>query len=414
MKILVVNAGSSSLKYQLLDMETEKVIAKGNCERVGLSKPFIVYKHDGKEAKFDGAKNHEEAIQKVLAILTDKKDGVVSSLEDIDAVAHRVLHGGDIYQDSVLITDKVLKNLEKLIPLGPLHMPANISGIKACQIAMPNKPQVAVFDTAFHATLPEKAYMYAIDYKDAEKYKIRKYGFHGTSHKFLTQEAAKVLKKPVEKVNLIIAHLGNGSSITAVKNGQSVDTTMGLTPLQGLVMGTRSGDVDPTVVQYLCNNKKMTVDEAINYLNKKSGVLGISGVDSDVRTVENEAANGNERCKLALDMISYTVKKFIGSYMAVLNGADALIFAGGIGENGPEMRESIASGLESLGIVLDKDKNKNFKRGEVQLISSRKSKVKIYVIPTNEELMMARDTKQIVENLAAEKPKCPKCAKKSK
>ena len=412
MKILVVNAGSSSLKYQLLDMENESVIAKGNCERVGLTKPFITYKHDGKEMRFDGAKDHNEAISKVLDILTNKDHGVIESLDEIGAVGHRVLHGGEIYKNSVLISAKVLKDLESLIPLGPLHMPANIAGIRACQEVMPKTPQVAIFDTAFHATMPEKAYTYAIDYKDAQKYHIRKYGFHGTSHKFLTQEAAKVLKKKIEDVNLIIAHLGNGSSVTAVKNGQSVDTTMGLTPLQGLVMGTRSGDVDPTVVQYLCNNKKMTVDEAINYLNKKSGILGITGVDSDVRTVENEAANGNERCQLALDMIANNIKKFIGSYMAVLNGADALIFAGGIGENGPEIREPIASGLESMGIVLDKEKNKNFKRGEIQLISSRKSKVKIYVIPTNEELMMARDTKEIVESLAG--GKCPKCSKKAK
>lgn len=411
MKILVINAGSSSLKYQLLDMETEKVIAKGNCERVGLPKPFISYKHDGQEMKFDGAKNHEEAVKKVLSILTDEKHGVIKSLEEIDAVAHRVLHGGEVYKDSVLVTEKVLKNLEKLVPLGPLHMPANISGIRACQVAMPKLPQVAVFDTAFHATMPEKAYTYAIDHKDAEKYHIRKYGFHGTSHKFITQEMAKILKKPVSEVNIIVAHLGNGSSLTAVRNGQSVDTTMGLTPLQGMVMGTRSGDVDATVVQYLCNNKGFSVDEAINYLNKKSGVLGITGVDSDLRTVEEQAGKGNKRCQLALDMVAYTARKFIGSYLAVLNGADAIVFTGGIGENGAEMREAIVSEMENLGVVLDKEKNKNFKRGEVQLISAKKSKVKIYVLPTNEELMMARDTKQIVENSGK---KCSKCSKKSK
>ena len=275
MKILVINAGSSSLKYQLLDMENEKVIAKGNCERVGLSDPFISYKHNGKEMKFEGAKNHVEAVSKILDILTNKEYGAIKDLKEIDAVGHRVLHGGEIYTKSVIVTDEVIKNLETLIPLGPLHMPANISGIKACMKVMPNIPHTAIFDTAFHATMPEKAYMYAIDYEDAQKYHIRKYGFHGSSHRFVAMEAAKLLGKPLNETNVIIAHLGNGSSISAVKNGKSVDTTMGLTPLQGLVMGTRSGDVDATVVQYLCNNKGFSVDEAITYLNKKSGMLGI-------------------------------------------------------------------------------------------------------------------------------------------
>ena len=399
MKILVINAGSSSLKYQLLDMQNEKVIAKGNCERVGLTEPFITYKHGGKEMKFDGAKNHEEAISKVLDILVNKDYGVISKLTEIDAVGHRVLHGGEIYTESVLVDDKVVENLKTLIPLGPLHMPANISGIEACREVMPNVPHVAIFDTAFHATMPEKAYTYAIQYEDAQKYHIRKYGFHGSSHRFITHETAKVLGIPVDKVNLIIAHLGNGSSITAVENGKSVDTTMGLTPLQGLVMGTRSGDVDPTVVQYLCNNKNITVDEAITYLNKKSGLLGVSGVDSDMRAVENAANNGNARAKLALDLVTYSARKHLGSYLAVLGRVDAIVFTGGIGENGAEAREAIAGNLENLGIVLDKEKNKNFKRGEVQLISADNSKVKIYVIPTNEELMMARDTKAIAESM---------------
>ncbi|MGN1201412.1 MAG: acetate/propionate family kinase [Candidatus Caccovivens sp.] len=412
MKILVVNAGSSSLKYQLLDMETEKVIAKGNCERVGISNPFITYKHDGKEMKFDGAKDHKDGISKVLDILTNKEYGVVSSLDEIGAVGHRVLHGGTIYKNSVLVTDEVLKNLDSLVPLGPLHMPANIAVIRACMAIMPGKPQVAVFDTAFHATMPEKAYMYAINYDDAIKYNIRKFGFHGTSHKFITQEIAKVLGKNVDDVNVIVAHIGNGSSITAVKNGKCVDTTMGLTPLQGMVMGTRSGDVDPTVVQSLCNNKNMTVDEAINYLNKKSGMLGISGVDSDMRVMEEESAKGNKRCQLALDMVCYSARKFIGSYLAVLGKVDAIVFTGGVGENGALEREKIISDLDAFGIVLDKDRNNHFKRGEVQLISTDDSKIKIYVIPTNEELMMARDTKQIVEGLNTKK--CSRCCKKSK
>ena len=399
MKILVVNAGSSSLKYQLLDMETEKVIAKGNCERVGLAEPFIVYKHDGQEQKFEGAKDHKDAIEKVLAILTNPEYGVVKSLSEIEAVGHRVLHGGEIYKNSILINDEDIKNFEDLVPLGPLHMPANIAGVRACKLAMPNVPQVAVFDTAFHATMPEKAYMYAIKYEDYQQYHIRKYGFHGSSHRFITQEAAKVLGKPVDEVKLVIAHIGNGSSITAVENGKSVDTTMGLTPLQGMVMGTRSGDVDATVVQYLCNNKGISVDEAINYLNKQSGVLGISGVDSDMRTMEQESAKGNKRCQLALDMVAYTARKHIGSYLAVLNGADAIVFTGGVGENASITREDIVSGMDNLGVKLDKNRNDNFKRGQVNLISTDDSKVKVYVIPTNEELMMARDTRDIVKNL---------------
>ena len=400
MKILVINAGSSSLKYQLLDMETEKVVAKGNCERVGLTEPFITYKANGQSYKFDnGAKDHKDAVEKVLEILANKEYGVIANLEEIQAVGHRVLHGGEIYKESVLITDEVLEKLDALVPLGPLHMPANIAGVKACQAAMPNLPHVAIFDTAFHATMPEKAYMYAIKYEDYKEFNIRKYGFHGSSHRFITQETAKILGKPVEETSIIVAHIGNGSSICAVKNGKSVDTTMGLTPLQGMVMGTRSGDVDATVVQYLCNNKGFSVDEAINYLNKKSGVLGISGVDSDMRNVEQGAAEGNERCRLALDMVAYSARKFIGSYLAVLNGADAIVFTGGVGENGAETREDIIAGMESLGVVLDKEKNLNFKRGEVQLISAENSKVKIYVVPTNEELMMARDTRDIVEKL---------------
>ena len=399
MKILVINAGSSSLKYQLLDMENEKVIAKGNCERVGLSDPFISYKHNGKEMKFEGAKNHVEAVSKILDILTNKEYGAIKDLKEIDAVGHRVLHGGEIYTKSVIVTDEVIKNLETLIPLGPLHMPANISGIKACMKVMPNIPHTAIFDTAFHATMPEKAYMYAIDYEDAQKYHIRKYGFHGSSHRFVAMEAAKLLGKPLNETNVIIAHLGNGSSISAVKNGKSVDTTMGLTPLQGLVMGTRSGDVDATVVQYLCNNKGISVDEAITYLNKKSGMLGISGVDSDMRAIESAASEGNKRCQLAFDMMTYSARKHIGSYLTVLDKIDAIIFTGGIGENDDLARESILKDLNHLGIVLDYDKNTHFKRGETQIISAPESKIKVYILPTNEELMMARDTKKLVEEL---------------
>jgi len=411
MKILLINAGSSSLKYQLLDMKTEKVVAKGNCEKIGLAGPVISLKANGKTMTFDGAKNHDEAISKVLDILTNSEYGVIKSLEEIDAVGHRVLHGGEIYTDSVLITPKVMKDLDKLVPLGPLHMPANIAGIKACQAVM-NVPQVAVFDTAFHSSMPEKAYMYPIKYEDAKRFKIRKYGFHGSSHKFITQEMSKILGKSQSKLNLIIAHLGNGSSITAVENGKSIDTTMGLTPLQGLMMGTRSGDVDPTVVQYLCEKKNMTVDKAISYLNKQSGLLGISGFSSDNRELTEKAAEGDERCILSLDMLAHSIKKHIASYLPLMNRVDAIVFTGGIGENSVETRESVMTGFEHLGICIDKKKNKNFKRGEVNLISTSKSNVQIYIVPTDEELLIARDTKKIVSSLA--KKNCSKCAKKSK
>ena len=411
MKILLVNAGSSSLKYQLLDMKTEKVVAKGNCEKIGLAGPFITFKANGKEMKFDGAKNHEEAISKVLEILTNKEYGVLKSLDEIDAVGHRVLHGGEIYTDSVLITPKVMKDLDKLVPLGPLHMPANIAGIKACQAVM-SVPQIAVFDNAFHATMPEEAYMYPIKYEDAKKFKIRKYGFHGSSHKYITGEMAKILGKPQSKLNLIIAHCGNGSSITAVVGGKSIDTTMGLTPLQGLMMGTRSGDVDPTVVQYLCEKKNMTVEKAISYLNKQCGLIGISGYSSDNRELTAKAAEGDERCILSLNMLAHSIKKNIASFLPLMDRVDAIVFTGGIGENSLETRESVMTGFEHLGICIDKKKNRNFKRGEVQLISTAKSNVKIYIVPTNEELLIARDTKKIVSAIA--KKNCSKCAKKSK
>ena len=396
MKILVINSGSSSLKYQLFDMDNEKVLAKGNCEKIGLDDPIISYKHDGKEETFAGAKNHEEAIKKVLNILVDPKNGVIKSFKEIDAIGHRVVMGGWIFKESVLVTEKVIKDIEKLSDMAPLHNPANAMGMRACKKIMPKTPQVAVFDTAFHSTMPDYAYMYGIKYEEYKKYNLRKYGAHGTSHRYVTNELAKALKKDVSKVKAITCHLGNGSSITAIENGKSVDTSMGLTPLQGLVMGTRSGDIDPTVVQFLCEHKNITPAQAISYLNKECGLLGISGKTSDMRAVKGFAEKGDERSKLALKMLAYSAKKYIGTYLAVLNGADAIVFTGGIGENRPEMREEIISNMENLGIVLDKEKNDNFKRGQVELISARKSKVKIYVIPTDEELLIARDTKAIV------------------
>ena len=403
MKILIINAGSSSLKYQLLDMDNEKLIAKGNCEKIGLSDPFISYKHDGKEEVFAGAKNHEEAIKKVLDILVDKKGGVLKNFDEIDAIGHRVVMGGWIFKESTPIDDKVIDEIDRLSEMAPLHNPAHVLCMRACKKVMPKIPQVAIFDTAFHTTMPEKAFMYAIKYEDYEKYHIRRYGAHGTSHRYVVQTLAKVLGKDVNKVNAITCHIGNGSSITAIKNGQSVDTSMGLTPLQGVVMGTRSGDIDPTVVQFLCSHKNKTVDEVLTYLNKECGLLGVSGVSSDHRETSKEAENGNKRAKLALDLLAYSVKKYIGAYMAVLNGAEAIVFTGGIGENSFEAREQILEDMEALGVVIDKDKNKNFKRGQIELISAENSKVKVYVIPTDEELMMARDTKEIVKNLKKSK-----------
>ncbi len=399
MKILIINAGSSSLKYQLLDMKDESVLAKGNCERIGLKDPVINYKVNGQTTTFEGAKDHVSAVERVLELLTSKEYGVIKSLNEIGAVGHRVVQGGWLFKESVLVTPEVLKNLKKLDELAPLHNPANVMGVKACQKVMPNIPHVLIFDTAFHSTMPEKAYMYAIDYKDYEKYHVRKYGAHGSSHRFITLEAARVMGKKPEDVNLIICHLGNGSSITAVENGKSVDTTMGLTPLQGVMMGTRSGDIDPTVVQYLGKKKKYDVDQMLTYLNKNCGLLGVSGVSSDQREVIAKAKAGNARCRLALDMLAHSIKKHLGSYMAILSRVDAIVFTGGIGENRDDTREAVCTGLENMGIVLDKKKNANFRRGEVELISSAKSKVRIYVIPTNEELMMARETKAIVDGL---------------
>ena len=399
MKILVVNAGSSSLKYQLLDMSNDKLLAKDNKEKIGLSDPIISYKHDGKEEIFEGAKNHEEAIKKVLNILIDKNIGVIKSFDEIGAIGHRVVMGGWIFKESTLIDDEVIDQIDKLAEMAPLHNPAHVLCMRACKKVMPNIPQVAIFDTSFHSTMPEKAYMYAIKYEDYEKFHVRRYGAHGTSHRFVTQELAKVLGKDVSKVNAITCHLGNGSSITAIKNGQSVDTSMGLTPLQGVVMGTRSGDIDPTVVQFLCSHKNQSVDQVLNYLNKECGLLGVSGISSDHREVSQSAEKGNKRAQLALDLLAYSVKKYIGMYMAILNGAEAIVFTGGIGENSYEAREQILEDMEYLGIVIDKKKNANFKRGQIELISSPESKVKVYVIPTNEELMMARDTLRIVKNL---------------
>ncbi len=398
MKVLVINAGSSSLKYQLFDMNGEKVIAKGNCEKIGAKDSFIVYKANGNEYKFDEYfPSHTEAMNKVLSVLVDAKIGVLKSLGEVEAFGHRVLHGGEIYKDSVIVDDEVLKNLESLKPLGPLHMPANIAGIKSCMEICKGTPNIAVFDTAFHQTMPDYAFMYGLPYKDYEEFKIRKYGFHGTSHKYVSGELIKLIGKKVEDSKVITVHLGNGSSLCAEKGGKSVDTSMGFTPLEGLVMGTRCGDIDASVLEYLSEKTGMTLKELTVYLNKKSGVLGLNGVSGDMRDNDEEIAKGNKRALLAQNMICYRVKKYIGSYAAAMGGVDAIAFTGGVGENSKEIREECLTGLEFMGIKLDKDKNNNIARGVVGEISSNDSKVKVYRIPTNEELVIARDCVRLVK-----------------
>ena len=397
MNILVINAGSSSLKYQLLNPETQEVLAKGLCERIGIDGKFT-YKPTGKEAikEADVAMpTHSEAIQTVLHALVDEKNGVISSMDEIDAVGHRVVHGGEKFASSVLITDEVMATIEECNPLAPLHNPANIIGIKACQALMPNTPMVAVFDTAFHQTMPPVAYTYALPYEFYEQDKVRRYGFHGTSHKYVSQRAAAMLGKPIEELKLISCHLGNGSSITAIDGGKSVDTSMGFTPLAGVPMGTRSGDLDAGILEYLMNKHGYNIDEMLNILNKKSGVLGISGVSSDFRDLEDAAPKGNARAQLALDAFEYSVKKYIGAYAAAMGGVDAIIFTAGVGENGPANRANIVSGLEYMGVKLDAEKNNT--RGKEVDVSTDDSKVRVLVIPTNEELMIAMDTAAIVK-----------------
>ena len=395
MNILVINAGSSSLKYQLLNPDTQEVLAKGLCERIGIDGKFT-YKPAGKDPIKDAdvaMPTHSEAIQTVLHALVDEKNGVISSMKEIDAVGHRVVHGGEKFAQSVLITDEVMAAIEECNPLAPLHNPANIIGIKACQELMPGTPMVAVFDTAFHQTMPPVAYTYALPYEYYEQDKVRRYGFHGTSHKYVSQRAAAMLGKPIEELKLISCHLGNGSSITAIDGGKSVDTSMGFTPLAGLPMGTRSGDLDAGILEYLMHKHGYKIDEMLNVLNKKSGVLGISGVSSDFRDLESAAPQGNQRAQLALDVFDYSVKKFIGSYAAAMGGVDAIIFTAGVGENGPDTRANVVSGLEFMGVKIDPEKNNT--RGKEVDVATDDSKVRILVIPTNEELMIAMDTAAI-------------------
>lgn len=391
MKVLVINAGSSSLKFQLFDMENESVLAKGNCEKIGLSTSFISYNNGTKQEIKADIPDHNVAIKLVLDLLTSADKGVIKSLDEIDAIGHRVLHGGEIYKESVLVDDEVMANLEKLKPLGPLHMPANIAGIVACQKAMPKLKNVAVFDTAFHALMPKEAFLYAVPYEAYTDYGVRRYGFHGTSHYFVSNELAKIMGKKVEDLKIITIHLGNGSSMAAVKDGRSIDTSMGFTPLEGLIMGTRSGDVDGSVAGFLAEKEGLSAGEMVTYLNKKCGALGISGVSSDMREINAAAEEGNERAKLVVPMMAHRIKKYVGAYYALLNGCDAIVFTGGIGENQDDLRELALRGLESLGIEIDAEKNKTLPRGTTEEISKPSSKVRVFRIPTNEELVIARD-----------------------
>ena len=397
MKILVINAGSSSLKYQLIDMETEQVMAKGLCERIGIDGHLKHTPMVGGKSVFNedvAMPTHSEAIAAVIDKLTSAEYGVVGSMKEIDAVGHRVVHGGEKFASSVRIDDSVMAALEECIPFAPLHNPANITGINACKAVMGDVPMVAVFDTAFHQTMPGKAFTYAVPYEYYKNDGIRRYGFHGTSHRYVSARCAEMMGRPIEELKLISCHMGNGSSICAIDGGKSVDTSMGFTPLVGLPMGTRCGDLDSGVLQYLMNKYGYSIDEMLNILNKKSGVLGVSGVSSDFRDLESAAAEGNERAKLALDMFDYWVAKVVGSYAAAMNGVDAIIFTAGVGENSKETRAAIAGYFGYLGVTIDPVANS--KRGEDIMISTPDSKVKVFVIPTNEELVIARDTRDIV------------------
>ena len=396
MNILVINCGSSSLKYQLINSDSEAVLAKGLCERIGIDGSRITYQPEGGEkiVKESPMPTHTQAIQLVLEALTDSTTGVIKSLDEVGAVGHRVVHGGEAFTSSTRITEETIAAIEACNDLAPLHNPANLIGIRACQELMPNTPMVAVFDTAFHQTMPEKAYLYGLPYEYYEKYKVRRYGFHGTSHSYVSKRAAEFLGKPYDNLKTIVCHLGNCSSISAVKNGESVDISMGLTPLEGLVMGTRSGDIDPGVMQFLMHKENMDIDEMLNVLNKKSGVYGMSGVSSDFRDIENAANEGNKRAETALESFVYRVAKYVGAYAAAMGGVDAIAFTAGVGENDKITRKKVCDYLGFLGITIDDEANA--KRGEEIVISTPDSKVSVLVIPTNEELAIARETLALV------------------
>ena len=398
MKVLVINCGSSSLKYQLIDMATEESLAQGLVERIGIEGSVLTQKVEGKDKYIvkEQMKDHKDAIRLVLAALVDENNGVIKSMDEISAVGHRVVHGGEKYKESVVINDEVKANIEECFKLAPLHNPANMIGIKACEELMPNTPMVAVFDTAFHGTMPEDAYLYALPYELYEKHGIRKYGFHGTSHKYVSQTCAEVMRRDIKDLKIITCHLGNGASLCAVKNGVSVDTSMGFTPLEGLAMGTRCGNIDPAIVTFLMKEEGLSVDEVNDLLNKKSGVLGISGISSDFRDIEDAAFNKDDRrAKLALKIFEYKIRTTIGAYAAAMGGVDAIVFTAGVGENGPETREKCLEGLEFLGVEIDREANNV--RGKVREISKAGCKVKAFVIPTNEELVIARDTLELIK-----------------
>lgn len=396
MKILVVNCGSSSLKYQLIDMETEEVMAKGYLERIGIDGSFLTHTVGGEKHKIEkNINNHAEGMELVIEQLLHKDYGVIKSLDEIDAVGHRIVHGGDKFTKSVIVTDEVVKGIEDAIQFAPLHNPAHLQGIYACQKELPGKPNVVVFDTAFHQTMPEKAYMYAIPYEYYDKYKIRKYGAHGTSHKFVSRRVAELMNTPIEKIKIISCHLGQGASLCAIQDGKSIDTSMGLTPLAGVPMGSRSGDVDPSVLTFLMEKENITPQEMDKILNKKSGKLGLSGVSIDDRDIEVAAKEGNKRARLAIDNFVYQVAGYIGRFAAQMNGVDVITFEAGIGENGIDVRREICEYLGYLGVKIDEDKN-NCRGKEIE-ISTPDSKVKVYVVPTNEELMIARETMELVK-----------------
>ncbi len=395
MNVLVINCGSSSLKFQLINSESESVLAKGLCERIGIDGRLTYQPAGGEKSKQDlPMPTHTEAIQFVIDALTDAETGVVKSLDEIDAVGHRLVHGGEKFACSVVITEEVLDTMEECNDLAPLHNPANLIGVRACQKIMPNVPMVGVFDTAFHQTMPEKAYMYGLPYEYYEKYKVRRYGFHGTSHSFVSKRTAEILGKPIEDTKIVVCHLGNGSSISAVMGGKSVDTSMGLTPLEGLVMGTRSGDIDPAILEFIAKKEDLDITGLMEVLNKKSGVQGISGLTSDFRDLNDAMDAGNHRGKLALDVFCYRVAKYVGSYVAAMNGVDAIVFTAGIGENDHYVREQVSSYFGYLGATFDASKNNV--RGEEAELTTPDSKVKILIVPTNEELAIARETVALV------------------
>jgi acetate kinase len=402
MKILVINAGSSSLKYQLIDMDNNECLAKGICEKIGLEMGQFTYKRtDGKKLTYEVAmKNHTEAFKEVKKALLDENVGVVKSLDEIEAVGHRIVHGGPYFFESCLVTDDVISKLEKCVDFAPLHTLAHLMGIHGCMDVMPDTPQVVVFDTAFHQTMPPEAYFYPLPYEMCEKYHIRRYGAHGTSHRFVTREMLKILGKPVEETKLITCHIGNGSSVSAIKGGKVIDTSMGFTPLDGLEMGTRCGSIDPAIVTYVMKKEGYTPDEMSEFMNKECGFLGVSGISSDSRDIEEAIRNGNKRAKLAADILAYQIKKYIGAYTAAMNGVDAIVFTAGMGENNPEMRERVCTNMEYFGIEIDKDLNaRMFRQPNTVELSTKNSKVKVYLLPTNEELMIAQDTAEIVQKM---------------